>query len=325
MKCYWNLNTLLVLVVCCLLLHGYTHGYVTAVDSDTVKTGSEDPLSIPLISDKGAPLVAMLDTITINRKIKSYIKTILKNMIQNTLQGHVLEFVKTSLEENSTIDLIRNITLQELNGVLKDQIQGTPKDCTELKTVRATSGVYQIFPEKTEGVKAYCDMDTESGGWTIIQKRYDDSVNFQRMWTEYENGFGNVNGEYWLGNKYIHRLTSSGTYELRIELTDKKKNNKKYAMYTIYVVGDTASQYKLTIGGYSGNAEDSLIYSNGMKFTTVDRDNDLFPTNCAKDRGPWWFKSCSHSALNNPSRDKWYWYYISGHYVKTSVMMIRKV
>ncbi|CAC5363415.1 Fibrinogen-like protein 1,Fibrinogen-like protein A,Angiopoietin-4,Ryncolin-2,Ryncolin-4,Fibrinogen C domain-containing protein 1-A,Angiopoietin-2,Tenascin-N,Fibroleukin,Angiopoietin-related protein 1,Ficolin-2,Tenascin-R,Ficolin-3,Ryncolin-3,Ficolin-1,Fibrinogen C domain-containing protein 1-B,Fibrinogen C domain-containing protein 1 [Mytilus coruscus] len=244
-------------------------------------------------------------------------------MIQNTLQGHIQECVKTSLKENSTIDLISNITLQELNGVLKDQIQGTPKDCTELKTIRASSGVYQIFPEKTEGVKAYCEMDIDGGGWTIIQKRYDDSVNFQRIWTEYENGFGNVNGEDWLGSKHIHRLTSSGNYELKIDLTDKNYN-KKYAKYRTFVVGDAASQFKLTIGGYSGNAGDSLTYSNGMKFTTVDRNNDLISSNCAEERGPWWFKSCSQSALNNPLRDIWYWYHISGHNVKMSVMMIRK-
>ncbi|CAG2217728.1 unnamed protein product [Mytilus edulis] len=38
---------------------------------------------------------------------------------------------------------------------------------------------------------------------------------------------------------------------------------------------------------------DSLSYHNGMKFSTVDRDNDLHSMNCAKEQGPWWFKSCS--------------------------------
>ncbi|VDH90521.1 Hypothetical predicted protein [Mytilus galloprovincialis] len=149
-------------------------------------------------------------------------------------------------------------------------------------------------------------------------------IHAAKTWTECENGFGNVNGEYWLSNKHIHRLTSSGTYELRIDLTDKN-NNKKYAKYKTFIVGDAFSQYKLTIGGYSGDVGDLLRYHNGMKFTTVDRDNDETRTNCAKSQEPWWHKSCSNSALNYPSREKWYWVYISGHYVKTSVMMIRKV
>ncbi|XP_071142730.1 fibrinogen-like protein A [Mytilus edulis] len=260
-------------------------------------------------------------------QLKKDTQSILKNMavykdvvkMNKQLKNDIKWILEESRGEKEISRIVR---------LLKHEVKGicgmSAKDCTEIKKYKATSGVYQIFPKKKEGVKAYCDMDTDGGGWTIIQKRYDDSVNFQRNWTECENGFGNVNGEYWLGNKYIHRLTSSGTYELRIDLTDKN-NNKKYATYTTFVVGDAASQYKLTIGGYSGDAGDSLSYHNGMNFSTADRDNDLHSSNCAKSQGPWWFKSCSHSALNRPSRDHWYWHYISGHYVRTSVMMIRKI
>ncbi|CAC5363417.1 unnamed protein product [Mytilus coruscus] len=119
------------------------------------------------------------------------------------------------------------------------------KDCTKLAKTRATSGVYQIFPEQTQGVKVL--------RWTIIQTRLGGSVNFQRSWTEYQNGFGNVDGEYWLDNKYIHRLTSMGKYELRIDLTDQQ-DNLKYAKYKTFIVGDASSQYKLTVGEYTGNA-----------------------------------------------------------------------
>lgn len=58
---------------------------------------------------------------------------------------------------------------------------------------------------------------------------------------------------YYTGNNYIHMLTSSGKYELRVDMVDK--NNKTiYAVYKTFVVGDSASKYKLTVGGYSGNA-----------------------------------------------------------------------
>ena len=48
--------------------------------------------------------------------------------------------------------------------------------------------------------------------------------------------------------------------------------------------------YKLHFGGYNGTAGDSLANSNGMKFSTRDRDNDKYWRNCAKgNEGGWWF------------------------------------
>ncbi|CAG2244384.1 Tenascin-R,Ryncolin-2,Angiopoietin-related protein 1,Ficolin-3,Ryncolin-1,Fibrinogen C domain-containing protein 1-A,Fibrinogen C domain-containing protein 1,Ficolin-2,Fibrinogen-like protein 1,Tenascin,Ficolin-1,Fibrinogen-like protein A,Microfibril-associated glycoprotein 4,Ryncolin-3,Techylectin-5A,Ryncolin-4 [Mytilus edulis] len=223
------------------------------------------------------------DVVKMNKQLKNGIKWILEGKIQNIavykdvvkMNKQLKNDIKWILEESrgeKEISRIVRLLKHEVKGICV----GSAKDCAEIKKYKATSGVYQIFPKKTEGVKAYCDMDTDGG-----DGQYDDSVNFQRTWTECENGFGNVNGEYWLGNRHIHRLTTSGTYELRIDLTDKN-NKTKYAKYKTFVVGDATSQYKLTIGGYSGDAGDSLSYHNGMKFSTVDRDNDLNSSNCAK-------------------------------------------
>ena len=54
----------------------------------------------------------------------------------------------------------------------------------------------------------------------MFQRRYNGSVDFDRTWAEYKNGFGDVAREHWLGNKAVHDMTTDGSYSLRIDLED---------------------------------------------------------------------------------------------------------
>ncbi|XP_076084542.1 uncharacterized protein LOC143055292 [Mytilus galloprovincialis] len=121
MQCFWKSNSMVIVLVYCLYWSGDI--FVTASLSDTKDLGNEDPLSISLINDKGAPLVAMLDTNTINRKIKVYIRTLMRETIQNAVQEQIQDIFKTSFDENSTVDFIRNMTMQGINDILKGQGQ----------------------------------------------------------------------------------------------------------------------------------------------------------------------------------------------------------
>ena len=141
-----------------------------------------------------------------------------------------------------------------------------------------------------------------NGPWTTIQRRMDGSVDFQRGWGDYVHGFGNQRGEYWLGLENIHCLTTRHQRcSLRVDMTDFN-GVSKYALYSFFMVGNSASNYTLEISGYSGTAGDSITTRNsldGMQFSTYDRDNDKWSNNCAEhfDSG-WWFYRCSGAALN---------------------------
>ena len=132
------------------------------------------------------------------------------------------------------------------------------KSCAELlRDGWNSSGVYTINPDGDNSIQVLCDMTTEGEGWTVFQKRLDGSVNFYRGWESYKNGFGNLCGEFWLGNDNIHRLTDSDDVILRVDLEDFE-GNITYAEYTTFKVADEADKYRLLIGGYKGTAGDSM-------------------------------------------------------------------
>lgn len=141
-----------------------------------------------------------------------------------------------------------------------------------------------------------CDAETENGDWLVIQRRQDGSVDFQRNWEEYENGFGDIDGEFFIGLKKLHTLTNyNGVQELLIIMENANAKNV-YAKYHTFTVGNHTDSYRLMkLGKYSGTAGNSLHYHIGMKFTTKDHDNDESVSNCAVlHNGAWWYKNCCY-------------------------------
>jgi hypothetical protein len=107
-------------------------------------------------------------------------------------------------------------------------------------------------------------MQTDGGGWTVFQRRQDASVNFYRGWQDYKNGFGYLNGNFWLGLDRIHRLTKSGQNVLRVDLMDWT-NDTAYAKYGSFSVASESDGYKLNLGSFSGKYD--LIIINFIKYS----------------------------------------------------------
>ena len=164
--------------------------------------------------------------------------------------------------------------------------------------------------------KGYCDTITDGGGWLVVQRRKDGSVDFDRDWVDYEDGFGSLTGEFWYGLSAIHCLTSRGQWELRIDYTFTN-GTKGYVSYSNFRVGPATDQYRLTISGFDGVTTD-LFYTitsnayhslNGWRFTTRDKDNDRWSNNCAVHLnyggGGWWYNHCGVLYLNGQYNRSW--------------------
>ena len=148
-------------------------------------------------------------------------------------------------------------------------------------------------------LQVYCDMSTNGGGWTVFQRRMDGTVDFYRNWTTYAKGFGDLDGEFWLGLDKIHRLTAASSISLRIELKDFD-GAERFAQYSLFKVGNAVTKYTMNVSGYSGNAGDSMSSHSNTKFSTRDQDNDKWPPGeCAiRGKAGWWYTSCHVSNLN---------------------------
>jgi ficolin len=178
------------------------------------------------------------------------------------------------------------------------------RDCAEIQSIlpgyQFSYGPYQILAgEARRPVNVYCCMNTDGGGWTVIQRRANNSIAFNRNWAEYVEGFGDPLGNFWIGNSYLHSILTQKRYVLRVDLWDWD-GNFRYAEYDDFFIGGQACKYKLMkIGDYCGDAGDSLRVHVGMKFSTQDQDNDNSPDSCAiKFKGAWWYNNCHDSNLN---------------------------
>ena len=176
----------------------------------------------------------------------------------------------------------------------------TIKSCCDLKIFSAPSGVYKVTKGTFDTANAYCNMTTDGGGWMVIQRNKKDSlVNFNRNWTEYGEGFGDLNAEFWYGLESMYCLTQTGQWEMRVDYQRYDKT-WSYLHYNQFSVGSASEEYPLTVGGFTAVGSDLFAVHNGMKFSTPDNDNDKWSAeNCAAIyKSGWWYNNCYHININ---------------------------
>ncbi|XP_062573046.1 angiopoietin-4-like, partial [Saccostrea cucullata] len=190
---------------------------------------------------------------------------------------------------------------------IKDCI--VPFDCYEIYNCgRRKTGVYRIFPyihvKNFTSVHVICDMELDGGGWTnsleallisvivrqilfqinvyihlsstVIQHRNRENphVNFNATWGEYKRGFGDVRGNYWIGNDVINKVTTAFQNDLYIRI--KSTNNQSLDVkYNLFSMSSEASGYMLSLGTTDGyDAFRHFTNKIHHPFSTYDHDKE---------------------------------------------------
>lgn len=154
----------------------------------------------------------------------------------------------------------------------------------------------------------------------MVQQHFNGTVFFNQTWAQFKAGFGNVTGDYWIGNDRLHSLTTYGGYRLRVDIQLKSDLSWQWSEYDTFIVGDESTGYALQVGGFSGTANNGFLGDtgtvsdpnnlNGMKFTSIDRDNDNYQSgSCAKDYlAGFWYNNCGSIFINSYGISfEWQW------------------
>ncbi|XP_018532843.1 angiopoietin-related protein 3 [Lates calcarifer] len=260
-------------------------------------------------SEQVAEINSLRDVIqTQEQSITELLKSVKEQSDQINHQRTKIKILEEKLTANTlaqeTIERMPEIfnseapTLTPFVSPSTAEMMNLPSDCSELfSRGERISGIYAIRPNGSEPFMAFCDMKKDYGV-TVIQRRRDGSVNFDQTWEKYENGFGDFQGEFWLGLRKIHSLATQGNSVLHIQLEDWKQG-RRLIEYRFYLDG-SESNYTIHLTHLSGDLPDLMSNHTGMMFSTKDRDNDNHQEfNCANNyTGGWWFNACGDTNLN---------------------------
>ncbi|XP_001985523.2 angiopoietin-related protein 7 [Drosophila grimshawi] len=255
----------------------------------------------------------------------------------------LIESLSAQIHENT--ETLRVLITQMTNSKSTRHLQNRETErlmqeesmhCVPFKSFCNTSTSIQSIDVVGIGsVSVLCDFETAGPGWTVVQRRFNGTVDFFRDWSEYRSGFGDLEGEFFMGLEKLHRMTNSVQCELYIKLVDFH-NVVRYAHYDNFRIGSEEEHYMLkSLGTYSGSAGDALSYNLNDSFTTYDRDNDAWSNgNCANYyHSGWWYNFYGNSNLNGKYLDRekhdeksiW-WYNWKGYKSLKSVqIMIRPI
>jgi len=320
-----DILTCLVLIVVGVLFETGTFSITTDVKKEMQKMFDEKDVEIIELS---------LELENKSKELLQLEREILEQSIKFTNKSKEVDQLKEEVQEKNKEVTEQRKKLEEFQKKVLDKA----RNCQEIKYFMPSSesGTYKI-QIKGEKIQVRCEMSDNSTGWIVIHNRYDGSVSFTNNWQSYQEGFGSLDGEFWLGLENLHKITSSESFDLKVVMSDFD-GTTKFAEYKEFHIGSSTENYNLSIKqhSYNGTAGDGLTAHNLAVFSTSDNDNtaNKCSTQHVHQYGNWLNDDCySRQNINgyyasNPTSKGGYlmhWFTFSNNRkaLKTMKLMIR--
>nr|CAD7259982.1 unnamed protein product [Timema shepardi] len=307
--------------------------------------GSRQNFSLPWVEYKGGFGQLEQEFWFGNDFIHSYRASFIVRL--GKVQGSLFVPAPNSIPLGFSSALKRSKTTTETSSSAPGKLSSVYKDSSSNSQLSTSDTQKKKSARQQKRRKPFLDTSSDSSSYDETEVIYvstdnedsDDNVDCQFCGKPFS---GDKCGEKWIScgkcYQWCHELlTSEREVELRVEL-EAFNGSTAWAQYNTFRVDSEEHGYRLSVGGYSGNATDSLSEHNNKPFSTVDRTNDEAPPCCPcapAYGGGWWFYSCFESNLNGvyyspgdePSRDSYrglIWeHWLGDHSLRASVMMVR--
>ena len=202
------------------------------------------------------------------------------------------------------------------------------------------SGVYSVDMSTFSSTNALCDMTTNDSGWMVIARRSNPKTNFDRLYHDYKQGFGDLQEDFWFGLQSLQMLTSKRPYELKLDMFSQRDDTEPTAVARYSSFEIVNPNYTLKLGNFTGsdkNLLDNMMQFNGQPFAAKKDSRDTSDI-CFTMGGGWWYleKYCSSGLDESPGTilttryDELGWYdlsnkdpYITGRFFEKYELKMR--